>query len=202
MRKCKKAILSLAAICLVFACSIFGMKVKVMAAGTISNATVDGGDRQLTVSGTVPAGQPSPAGLAVAIFVYDETGTTLVGYQTTSITSNSFSTTFSIGAGKYLVKVADYEGGTYVEAGVATVIAPSAQPSTENQNNSTSTIQSSTTTETQKVAPVEETVASAAETVAPVQTVSPKTNDGMEAVLFAAIFVAIALAGYTVRKRA
>lgn len=166
------------------------------AAGTeVETVVASGTNGSMTVSGSA-----QDSVYAVAILVYDSTDT-LVAMTTCAASNNAYSTAISVPNGTYTVKAANYDGGAYATT-TASVIAVAATPATENQNNSTSTIQSSTTTETQKVAPVEETVASAAETVAPVQTVSPKTNDGMEAVLFAAIFVAIAFAGYTVRKRA
>lgn len=69
------------------------------------------------VSGTAEEGA-----LAVAIAVYNEDGTELVTMQTTSVNSESkFSDSISVEKGKYLVKVADYEGGEYKEATVSIV---------------------------------------------------------------------------------
>lgn len=69
----------------------------------------------ISVEGTVENGV-----LAVAILVYEEDGTTLVTMETTSVDSNNeYSDTIDVTAGKkYIVKAANYDGGTYVIAEV------------------------------------------------------------------------------------
>lgn len=166
------------------------------AGGTVSSANASVSNSTVTVSGTVDS---SLIVYAVAIVAYDSNGNLQALVSTNVDSSNAYSTSFSLPAGTYTIKVADYEGGTFKSvADPVTVVAPPATTSSTSETSSTSTTSAVTPAETQTVAPVAETP----EPVAPVQTVSPKTNDGMEAVLFAAIFAAIALAGYTVRKRA
>lgn len=69
----------------------------------------------ISVEGTVENGV-----LAVAILVYEKDGTTLVTMATTSVDSNNeYSDTIDVTAGKkYIVKAANYDGGTYVTAEV------------------------------------------------------------------------------------
>lgn len=79
------------------------LNVKTINASIINN--------QLSVDGTVDNGV-----LAVAILVYEEDGTTLVTMKTTSVDSNDkYSDTIEVTSGKkYVVKSANYDGGTYV----------------------------------------------------------------------------------------
>lgn len=72
-------------------------------------------DNKISVSGTVDNGV-----LAVAILVYEEDGTTLVTMKTTSVDSNDkYSDIIEVTSGKkYIVKSANYAGGTYVTAEV------------------------------------------------------------------------------------
>lgn len=74
-------------------------------------------DNKISVDGTVDNGV-----LAVAIMVYEEDGTTLVKMETTSVDSNDkYSDTIVVTAGKkYIVKAANYNGGTYVTTEVET----------------------------------------------------------------------------------
>ena len=74
-------------------------------------------DNKISVDGTVDNGV-----LAVAIMVYEENGTTLVKMETTSVDSNDkYSDTIVVTAGKkYIVKAANYNGGTYVTTEVET----------------------------------------------------------------------------------
>ena len=80
-------------------------------------------DNKISVDGIVDNGV-----LAVAIMVYEEDGTTLVTMKTTSVDSNDkYSDTIVVTAGKkYIVKAANYNGGTYVTTEVETP-TPSAQ---------------------------------------------------------------------------
>lgn len=74
-------------------------------------------DNKISVDGTADNGV-----LAVAIMVYEEDGTTLVKMETTSVDSNDkYSDTIVVTAGKkYIVKAANYNGGTYVTTEVET----------------------------------------------------------------------------------
>lgn len=74
-------------------------------------------DNKISVDGIVDNGV-----LAVAIMVYEEDGTTLVKMETTSVDSNDkYSDTIVVTAGKkYIVKAANYNGGTYVTTEVET----------------------------------------------------------------------------------
>ena len=74
-------------------------------------------DNKISVDGIVDNGV-----LAVAIMVYEEDGTTLVKMETTSVDSNDkYSDTIDVTAGKkYIVKAANYNGGTYVTTEVET----------------------------------------------------------------------------------
>lgn len=60
----------------------------------------------ISVSGTTDAGM-----LAVAISVYDKTGTNLIKLETTSVSGGTFSHEIEIIEGEYQICVADYEGG-------------------------------------------------------------------------------------------
>lgn len=73
------------------------------------NATIN--NNKISVDGTVDNGV-----LAVVILVYEEDGTTLVTMKTTSVDSNDkYSDTIEVTSGKkYVVKAANYDGGTYV----------------------------------------------------------------------------------------
>lgn len=195
MNKIVKSVLSFFVMAIVLLASTQIVK----AAGTVSSATASVSNSTVTVSGTVEA---SPTVYAVAIVAYDSNGNLQALVSTNVDSSNAYSTSFSLPAGTYTIKVADYEGGEFKSvADPVTVVAPPATTSSTSETSSTATTPTVTPAETQTTPPVAEAIAPAAEPVAPVQTVSPKTNDGMEAVLFAAIFVAIAFAGYTVRKR-
>lgn len=87
-------------------------------------------DNIISVDGTVDSGV-----LAVAIMVYEEDGTTLAAMKTTSVDSNDkYSDTIEVTSGKkYVVKSANYDGGTYVTAEVDGRIS-SADNSNSNSN--------------------------------------------------------------------
>ena len=75
---------------------------------TTLNASEENGS--INVSGKAENGC-----LAVAIMVYKEDGETLVTMQTTSVgDDNKFSDSIKVDNGTYIVKVADYDGGTFV----------------------------------------------------------------------------------------
>lgn len=76
---------------------------------TVSGTTV-------TVSGTVNA---SPVVYAVAIAVYDSNGNLNTMFTTNVDAANTYQATFTLPEGTYLIKVADYEGGTFVESTVS-----------------------------------------------------------------------------------
>lgn len=91
-------------------------------------------NNKISVDGTVNNGV-----LAVAIMVYEEDGTTLVKMETTSVDSNDkYSDIIDVTAGKkYIVKAANYDGGTYVTAEVdGTVNNSNNNTNNENSNNS------------------------------------------------------------------
>lgn len=78
------------------------------------NASYESG--KITVSGTAEAGT-----LAVAIMVYDESGAELLAMQTASVSDESlYYSEIELVEGNYLVKVADYDGGSYKTATIST----------------------------------------------------------------------------------
>lgn len=78
-------------------------------AGTIATVTASAGNGQITVSGTADDDV-----LAVAIFVYDSTETTLLKMKSVAVdSSHAYSDTIAVENGTYVVKVADYEGGDF-----------------------------------------------------------------------------------------
>lgn len=82
---------------------------------TTFEATQNNGE--ISVSGTTEAGA-----LAVAIAIYNEDGTELITMQTTEVnSSNEFSATIALESGNYLIKVADYEGGTFSEKSITKI---------------------------------------------------------------------------------
>lgn len=87
---------------------------------------------QISVDGTVDDGV-----LAVAILVYEEDGTTLVTMETTSVdSSNQYADTISVASGKkYIVKAANYDGGTYATTEVDGSINNSGTNSNHNEKN-------------------------------------------------------------------
>lgn len=101
------------------------------------NASIS--DNKISVDGTVDNGV-----LAVAIMVYDEAGTNLLKMQTTAVgVDDSFKDTINIKNGTYVVKAANYDGGTYITK----TVAP-ATNTTETKDTTTDT--KDTTTETAK----------------------------------------------------
>ena len=105
-------------------------------AATLNVKTINASitDNKISVDGTVDNGV-----LAVAIMVYEEDGTTLVAMKTTAVDSNDkYSDTIAVTAGKkYIVKAANYDGGTYVTAEVdGTVNNSNNNTNNENSNNS------------------------------------------------------------------
>ncbi|MBR3177551.1 hypothetical protein IKF27_01955 [Candidatus Saccharibacteria bacterium] len=77
------------------------------------NASEEGG--KVSVSGTAEAGT-----LAVAVMVYDESGKELIAFETAAVSDeNIYYAEISVAEGKYLVKVADYDGGDFKTATVS-----------------------------------------------------------------------------------
>ena len=99
-------------------------------AANIVTVSATGHSTSATVSGTAENGVT-----AVAIMVYDSTGTNLVIMESVSVSDNhTFNDTINLASGSYLIKVADYEGGTYSETTVT--VAASNTPSGENGSGS------------------------------------------------------------------
>lgn len=83
-------------------------------AANITAVSATGNSTSATISGTAETGVT-----AVAIMVYDSTGTNLVIMESVSVSdSHTFSTTIDLTEGSYLIKVADYDGGDYKETTV------------------------------------------------------------------------------------
>ena len=120
---------------LVIMLSLFIIPIVNVNAATLDVKTINASitDNKILVDGTVDNGV-----LAVAIMVYEEDGTTLVKMETTSVDSNDkYSDTIDVTSGKkYIVKVANYNGGTYVTAEVdGTVNNNNNNTNNENLNN-------------------------------------------------------------------
>lgn len=119
---------------LVIILSLFIIPIVSVNAATLDVKTINASitDNKISVDGTVDNGV-----LAVAILVYEEDGTTLVKMQTTSVDSNDkYSDTIQVTAGKkYIVKAANYDGGTYVTTEVDGSINNN-NNNNENSNNS------------------------------------------------------------------
>lgn len=85
----------------------------------------------ISVSGTAQEGT-----LAVVIAVYDEAGQNLVKMVTTSVDDlNAYSDTILMDKGKYIVKVADYEGGNFVTKSVTVGSTENKDEGNNNQGN-------------------------------------------------------------------
>ncbi len=84
-------------------------------AANVTGLKVSGEDNSIKVSGSVEAGV-----LACAVLVYDSTGATLVGMETCAVNNNAYDYTMdkTFEKGNYVVKVADYEGGSFETANV------------------------------------------------------------------------------------
>ncbi|WP_075720648.1 hypothetical protein [Roseburia sp. 499] len=99
-------------------------------AANIVTVSATGNSTSATVSGTAENGVT-----AVAIMVYDSTGTNLIIMESVSVRDDhTFNDTINLASGSYLIKVADYEGGTYSETTVT--VAASNTPSGENGSGS------------------------------------------------------------------
>lgn len=111
MRSLKKSILMIMAAIMVFFITSSTIEAKNI---TSVNATASNG--KITVSGTTEAGT-----LACAVMVYDETGANLVGMETCGVAGdNTYSYTLEMKFtnGTYVIKVADYDGGSYTTTNV------------------------------------------------------------------------------------
>lgn len=115
--------------------SLFIIPIVSVNAATLDVKTINASitDNKISVDGTVDNGV-----LAVAILVYEEDGTTLVTMETTSVDSNDkYSDTIHVTAGKkYIVKAANYDGGTYVTTEVDGSINNNNNENSNNSNNS------------------------------------------------------------------
>ncbi|MBE5968660.1 MAG: hypothetical protein E7242_00335 [Lachnospiraceae bacterium] len=110
MKKFKKTMFALS---LILVLSL-AMSFTCMAAN-VKDLKVSGEDNSIKVSGSVEAGV-----LACAVLVYDSTGATLVGMETCAVNNNAYDYTLdkTFAKGNYVVKVADYEGGSFETANV------------------------------------------------------------------------------------
>ena len=163
---------------LVIMLSLFIIPIVSVNATTLDVKTINAliTDNQISVNGTVDNGV-----LAVAIMIYEEDGTTLVTMETTSVDSNDkYSDTIDVvtAGKKYIVKVANYDGGTYVTAEVDGTV----NDSNNNTNNENSNNSNNNTTNTETSNKVDNTT-------------NPKTGDNI--IIFSIIFV-IALTGILV----
>lgn len=76
----------------------------------IQTLDVNGENGKIKVSGETESGM-----LAVAVSVYNEDETKLITTETTDVDNNNkYEYIIEIAEGNYVVKVADYDGGTYV----------------------------------------------------------------------------------------
>lgn len=83
----------------------------VKAADNIKMDAVESKSGVITVKGTADSSV-----IAVAVLVYDSTGTNLITMQTAQTNDDdTFDATISLDAATYVVKVANYTGGSYVE---------------------------------------------------------------------------------------
>ncbi|MDD6193624.1 MAG: hypothetical protein PUB19_01850 [Lachnospiraceae bacterium] len=97
-------------------------------AKTISSVSAVNSNGKITVSGTAEEGT-----LACAVFVYDSTGSTLLDMETCEVNAdNSFRYQMSktYDKGTYVVKVADYDGGSYKSTTVTVTEATAAATTT------------------------------------------------------------------------
>lgn len=124
MRSLKKSIVTIMAGIMIFLAASSTIEAKNI---TSVNATAANG--KITVSGTAEAGT-----LACAVLVYDETETNLLSMETCGVAAdNTYSYTLGMkfANGTYVVKVADYDGGSYTTAKVT--VSGSTSAGTETQ---------------------------------------------------------------------
>lgn len=127
MRNLKKSIVTIMAGIMIFLAASSTIEAKNI---TSLNATAANG--KITVSGTAEAGT-----LACAVLVYDETETNLLSMETCGVTAdNTYSYTLGMkfANGTYVVKVADYDGGSYTTTKVT--VSGSTSAGTETQASS------------------------------------------------------------------
>ena len=99
---------------------------------TVDTCAVSITGNTISISGTVEDGM-----LATSIFIYDETGTDRLALDNVSVASdNTYSGTFEMPEGSYVVRVADYDNGAYC-TNTAT-IASATTPTDNTNTNSTS----------------------------------------------------------------
>lgn len=83
------------------------------ASSDITNLSASYSNKNVIVTGST-----SDSILAVAVMLYDGTGTNVLRMVTDSVSNDTFDTTIdsiNLEAGTYIVKVANYEGGDYYE---------------------------------------------------------------------------------------
>lgn len=94
---------------LIIILSIFTYIPNVHAAEVLSVNAEESTSGLIKVSGTVENTM-----VATAVMVYDESGTNLITMKTTQVSdNNSFNASIKVASGNYVVKVADYNGGSY-----------------------------------------------------------------------------------------
>lgn len=115
---------------LVLMVSVIAMTNFVSLCGNVISLSTSSGSGSISVSGSVETGV-----LAVSIFVYDSTGATLIAADNVAVSaSNTFSGSFTVSDGTYIVKAADYNGGTFATSSV-TVGTPTQSDSSNNLPN-------------------------------------------------------------------
>lgn len=92
----------------------------------ITSLSANISNQVISINGTAESGV-----LATQIVVYDESGENIIAMQSTGVEAdNTFSATIAVGSdAKYIVKVADYDGGEYKSATVTTeAVDPAGSP--------------------------------------------------------------------------
>lgn len=127
MRSLKKSIVTIMAGIMIFLAASSTIEAKNI---TSVNATAANG--KITVYGTAEEGT-----LACAVLVYDETETNLLSMETCGVAADStysYTLGMEFANGTYVVKVADYDGGSYTTAKVT--VSGSTSAGTETQASS------------------------------------------------------------------
>lgn len=105
---------------------LLGSAIQVQA-GTIISLEATPGTEEITVSGV--AGNDV---LSVMILLYDSTETNVLQMQSVAVDDNhAYEYTFTVEEGTYVVKAADYEGGTFESKTVSVAAATEATTTTE-----------------------------------------------------------------------
>lgn len=110
-------------------------------AGTILSLDATPGTNEIAVSGVAEDGV-----LSVMIVVYDATETTVLQMQSVAVdASHAYQYTFSVEPGTYVVKAADYNGGTFASKKVTVTAATTTTATTAASTTDTTTTAASTT---------------------------------------------------------